>query len=44
LAALPLPPADRTNDGIHLLRNRTQSPAVAAFLTVLREVATSLSQ
>lgn len=39
LVALSLPPGEETRDAIHLLRNRSRSALVAAFVAVLRAVA-----
>ena len=39
LAMIALPSSEVTRDAIHLLRNRSRSALVAAFVTVLREVA-----
>jgi DNA-binding transcriptional LysR family regulator len=33
----------RTNDGIHLLRNRTRSPSTRILIEALQEVATSIA-
>lgn len=43
LIAYPMGPGEQTNDGIHLLRNRSQSAAVTAFVKVLRETAQALA-
>lgn len=39
LAMIALPPSEVTRDAIHLLRNRSRSALVAAFVEVLKEVA-----
>lgn len=39
LVALPLPASEVTQDAIHLLRNRSRSALVSAFVAVLRAVA-----
>ena len=39
LAMIALPPSEVTRDAIHLLRNRSRSALVAAFVAVLKEVA-----
>jgi len=44
LAMIPLPQSEVTRDAIHLLRNRSRSALVAAFVAVLREVAASHAQ
>ena len=39
LAMIALPPSEVTRDAIHLLRNRSRSALVAAFVAVLKDVA-----
>lgn len=39
LVALPLPPSEVTQDAIHLLRNRSRSALVSAFVAAIRAVA-----
>lgn len=39
LAMIALPPSEVTRDAIHLLRNRSRSALVAAFVAVLKEAA-----
>jgi DNA-binding transcriptional LysR family regulator len=39
LATLPLPEGEQTRDAIHLLRNRSRSALVSAFVTILRGTA-----
>ncbi len=36
---IALPPSEVTRDAIHLLRNRSRSALVAAFVAVLKDVA-----
>ncbi|MFV3074421.1 LysR family transcriptional regulator [Niveispirillum fermenti] len=43
LTAYPMGSGEQTNDGIHLLRNRSQSAAVTAFVKVLRDTAQGLA-
>ncbi|MFV3126565.1 LysR family transcriptional regulator [Niveispirillum sp. KHB5.9] len=42
LVSYAMPAGEQTNDGIHLLRNRSQSAAVTAFVRMLRETAQAL--
>ncbi|QUD88715.1 LysR family transcriptional regulator [Phenylobacterium montanum] len=39
----PLPPTSRTNDGVHVLRRRTQPLAVKAFIDLLKSQAKALA-